>query len=343
MPVHIERLTGAAYAAFPDKADFLFSELQERFGVSAAAAERFGDTVLLPEALTDRSGNPAVPLWARTALLEPLRISFDSIGEAARCLSGMQRHWASCSCCCFRRAALIQQKLPYLPQKARTFPFHIPRAPIGAFCLTGEHEMIASARTSSPLPGGVLTFAEDHERPPSRAYLKLQEALSQFEYAFGVFPRAGERCFDAGASPGGWTWTLTQLGCSVFAVDRAVLAPELMRHPLVQFAAHDAFTLRPEHIGPFDWVFSDVICYPARLFDWVRSWLESGLCRAMICTVKLQGAADWECIEAFAAIPQSRLMHLNYNKHEFTWMWCGSTGTAAPEAAARQINVNGVS
>lgn len=324
MPIRIEKCPEAvAYAAFPDKMSFLQSELQERFSVHCenSAIKIYGDILFLPSAPYTNNNLLVIPLWARTALLNPLFIRFDSIGEAARCLSGMQRNWASCSSSHFRRTALIQEKLPYLSVKPRKFPFFIPHSPVGVYCLIDEHTMIASAETSSPLPAGTLTLCEDHENPPSRAYLKLQEALVEMEYHFNVFPQKGERCFDAGACPGGWTWVLTQLGCSVFAVDRSPLAAELMKHPLVEFVTHDAFTLRPEDIGPFDWVCSDVICYPERLFEWVCKWLESGLCNNMICTVKLQGVTDWQIIEKFIAVPQSRLLHLNYNKHEFTWLW----------------------
>ena len=39
----------------------------------------------------------------------------------------------------------------------------------------------------------------------------------------------------------------------------------------------------------------------------------------MICTIKMQGEIDWKLIEeGFAAIPNSRIVHLNYNKHELT-------------------------
>ena len=111
-------------------------------------------------------------------------------------------------------------------------------------------------------------------------------------------------------------------GARVYAVDRAELAPELMQNPLVTFQAHDAFTLKPKDIGYCDWVFSDVICYPERLLKWVKEWLESGLVRNMICTIKMQGEPEWDVIRQFAEIPGSRIVHLNYNKHELTWIHC---------------------
>jgi 23S rRNA (cytidine2498-2'-O)-methyltransferase len=50
----------------------------------------------------------------------------------------------------------------------------------------------------------------------------------------------------------------------------------------VEYLKHDAFTLKPEDLGKTGWVFSDVICYPPRLFAWIESWLASGLCENFI-------------------------------------------------------------
>lgn len=90
----------------------------------------------------------------------------------------------------------------------------------------------------------------------------------------------------------------------------------------VKFLAHDAFTLTPDYIeknfGKLDWLFSDVICYPERLLEWILMWIDSGKVRNIICTIKMQGEIDWKLIEEFAAIPDSRIVHLNYNKHELT-------------------------
>lgn len=134
-------------------------------------------------------------------------------------------------------------------------------------------------------------------------------------------PHKGARCFDAGASPGGWTWVLLQLGCDVFAVDRAPLAPALMAHPSVKFLKHDAFTILPQESGPFDWVLSDVAAYPERLLEWVKKWILSGLTHNMVCTIKVQGKVDYSIIAEFAALPDSTVMHLNANKHELTFMY----------------------
>lgn len=347
MSTKIQPLSGIAFLSFPEQSELLLSELKNRFNFTLKPSNRYGELFYFENydvaaggtaepaipgcSANSNSGNAgagckslpacAIPYWARTALLEPFILTFDSIGEAAAELKKIQRNWAPYQYTCFRRANLIQEKLPYINLKDRKFPVTIPQSPIGLYTLIDEHTLIASASTTSFLPAGTLHFIEDHENPPSRAYLKIQESLTMANLLNGTpLPKSGDKCFEAGACPGGWTWVLANLGASVHAVDRAPLADSLMNNPLIKFQAHDAFTLKPADIGPFDWVFSDVICYPERLLKWINEWLESGMVRNMICTIKMQGEIDWPLIQQFAQIPGSRIVHLNYNKHELTWI-----------------------
>jgi 23S rRNA (cytidine2498-2'-O)-methyltransferase len=265
---------------------------------------------------------PAEPVfWYRNLWLNPLRIEFDSISQAAASLRGIQRNWAPALFTQFRRGALIQEKLPVLAARRRPFPWLLPDAPVGAWTLLDARTLIASPACASPFPGGIVEFEEDKDGPPSRAYLKLWEALVRCRQ----WPAPGERCLDAGASPGGWTWALSRLGARVSAVDRAPLESRIGGLENVSFIKHDAFTLRPGDIGPLDWLFCDVIAYPGRLLEWVTKWLESGLCRNFICTIKMQGAAEegFNAARRLAAIPGSRVVHLYHNKHELTWMKMG--------------------
>ena len=174
--------------------------------------------------------------------------------------------------------------------------------------------MLASATKSSPFVNGACAFVEDHIGPPSRAYLKLWEALVRF----GRWPAAGERCLDLGASPGGWTWVLARLGAHVTAVDRAPLAGTVAAMPGVTERRESAFGVAPE---PVDWLFSDVIAYPDRLLALVRRWIEAGAARFVVCTIKFQGSTDHDAAEAFAAIPGGAVIHLFHNKHELTFLW----------------------
>lgn len=332
----IEELDGCAFLAFPEMGDFLRDELRGRFGISDSDLVWHGDLAMCENfspsddvsanaeasaggAETSASGS--APYFCRTAMTKPFLLRFDSIGEAASALKSLQRNWAGYQFHFFRRAALIQEKLPYINLKTRDFPAKIPRSPVGLYTLLDEHTMLASCETASFLPAGKIEFNEDHENPPSRAYLKLWEALTMMQLLFGVeLPKAGERCFDAGACPGGWTWVMTQLGCDVFAVDRSELAPALMANEHVTFRAHDAFTIEMADVGECDWLLSDVICYPERLYEWLQKWLSSGLARNVICTIKMQGEIDWKIVQKFAEIKNSKVLHLNYNKHELTFI-----------------------
>jgi 23S rRNA (cytidine2498-2'-O)-methyltransferase len=52
----------------------------------------------------------------------------------------------------------------------------------------------------------------------------------------------------------------------------------------------------------------------------VQKWLQAGNVRRFVCTLKFQGATDFEVMRSFAAIPGSKLLHLHHNKHELTWI-----------------------
>lgn len=319
MGISVTELEGIAFLPFIEQSALLSSELKNRFNITSKPQKLYGDLMYFQDRAEFEGKEP---YWARTTMLKPFLLKFDSISDAVNHLKSIQRNWAPYLYTCFRRAELIQEKLPYINLKERQFPFSIPQSAMGLYTLIDEHTLIVSAQTTSFLPAGLLKFKEDHENPPSRAYLKIQESLTMANLFYGVdFPHQGQKCFEAGACPGGWTWVLVNQGAEVFAVDRAELVPELMKNPLVKFLAHDAFTLKPEDIGNVDWVFSDVICYPERLLKWINEWMQSGKTKNMICTIKMQGEIDWPLINEFASIPDSKIIHLNYNKHELTWMW----------------------
>ena len=318
-----------AFLSFPQSVSILLSELEKRFVIKQKPIKQYGELLYFEDfnekLLQNSEGITQYPYWAKTTMTEPFFLHFETIGEAANHLKKIQRNWAPYQFTCFRRAELIQQKLPYINLKDRKFPVEIPASPIGLYTLIDEHNLIASAHTTSFLPAGTLHFIEDHENPPSRAYLKIQESLTMAHLLNGTpFPNENSLCFEAGACPGGWTWVLAGLGSKVFAVDRAELAPSLMKNQRIKFLAHDAFTLKPQEVleifGEPDWIFSDVICYPERLLEWILKWLDYNQKLNMICTIKMQGEIDWNLIQKFSDIPDSIILHLNYNKHELTWI-----------------------
>jgi 23S rRNA (cytidine2498-2'-O)-methyltransferase len=257
----------------------------------------------------------AAPAWAANTWLDVEDIAIASIGDAASKLRAIQRNWAMYAPAHARRATLIQERLPHVSAKPLVFPAEAPTAPLGSWTLLAPDRLLCAARCSSPFPNGEVGFIEDREGPPSRAYLKLWEALTLLR----ARPGAGLRCLDLGATPGGWTWVLASLGADVLAIDKAPLDPKVTAMPGVSWRGESAFGLDPQSIGPVDWLFSDIICYPARLLALVRRWMEQGRVRNFVCTIKFQGETDHETAAAFAAIPGSRLFHLHHNKHELTW------------------------
>jgi 23S rRNA (cytidine2498-2'-O)-methyltransferase len=262
--------------------------------------------------LAERPKRPVA--WAQNVWHAPETIAIASIGEAAAALRARQRNWALYSLAHHRRAALIEARLPSVSRKPLVFGVPAPAAPLGSWTLLAPDRLLAAARCSSPFANGVAEFVEDRQGPPARAYLKLWELFT----LIAAKPAPGMRCLDLGASPGGWTWVLAELGADIFSVDKADLDPSVAARAGVRHLRRSAFSLEPAEIGPVDWLFADIICYPARLVGLIERWLASGLVRNIVCTLKFQGATDHDSARRFAALAGARLMHLSANKHELT-------------------------
>ena len=286
--------------------DGFLAELQHELG--GAALETHGRLVLA-------QGPPRDVAWVANVWRAPQRLAIASIGDAAKRLRAIQRNWALYSLAHHRRAALIVEKLPKVSAKPLAFGDAAPSAPLGSWCLLDNDTILASSSCSSPFPNGEAVFIEDRA-PPSRAYLKLWEAFT----LLGTQPKPGETCLDLGASPGGWSYVLAKLGARVIAIDKAPLDPRVLAMPTVEQRQESAFALTPRDIGTVDWLFSDVICYPARLFALVEKFLAAGTVKNFFCTIKFQGKTDFATQTRFAAIAGSRLIHLHANKHELTWV-----------------------
>ncbi len=251
----------------------------------------------------------AQAIWSDIKNLEII-----SIGDAVKKLKADGKLWASYAFECHRRMALIQEQLPKIKEYSLKVTDALPQRALGGWTLENESSMWFSSKTNSVFPEGQLKFAEDKDAP-SRAYLKLWE----FFLMSGKLPQKGDVCLDMGSSPGGWTWVLSQLGAKVISVDKAALDSRLKNHPLIQSLKKDAFTVEPTSLGKIDWFFSDIICYPKDLLELVETWIKSGMVQNFVCTIKFQGATDFETLEKFKAIPGSHTRHLSVNKHEVTW------------------------
>jgi len=255
---------------------------------------------------------PVASVWALEVWTDPHDLPIASIKTAANALRAMQRNWALYPLLHHRRAALIQEALPPVKARPLTFPEAAPTGHLGGWTLLATDRLLASPTKTSPFVNGEVVFVEDRIGPPSRAYLKLWEALTRI----GRWPGPGERCLDLGASPGGWTWALAQLGATVVAVDKAPLDPAIAAMPGVSERQESAFGLDPRAEASVDWLFSDIICYPERLLTLVRAWIAAGTAKNIVCTIKFQGETDFSALDAFAAIPGAVLFHGAHNKHE---------------------------
>ncbi len=262
------------------------------------------------------AGPPRAVAWVANIWRAPQRLTITSIGDAAKQLRAIQRNWALYSFAHHRRAALIAEKLPKVSAKPLRFGDPAPAAPLGSWTLIDPATVLAAVSCSSPFPNGEPHFIEDKEAPPSRAYLKLWELFT----ILGIRPRPGETCLDLGASPGGWSWVLQQVGARVIAIDKAPLDARILALPGLSQRQQSAFALAPGDVGPVDWLFSDIVCYPQRLLGLVEKFRAAGTVRNFVCTIKFQGATDFATQARFAAIPGSRLLHLHVNKHELTWV-----------------------
>lgn len=266
--------------------------------------------------------------WARSTWAGINMHSFSSIGEAQKFLKPQASRWISASLSAHRRCQLIQEKLPGYPRVWRDFREGFAGITFGGFLLISESTLLYSTEVTPQLPLEGPTFQEDKLKP-SRAYLKLWEAFHRLQQ----MPGPNDRCFELGASPGGWTAVLRGLGAEVWAVDRADLAPALMNDSQVHFSRGDGFLWNPIKAPGMTWVLSDVICYPEKLWEWVQPWLKQKDPPTLLCTIKFQGETDFATLAKFKAVPGSQVFHLFQNKHELTWFWAPPAQLPASEAA----------
>lgn len=282
-------------------------------GLEDALERQLQDIVLKQGRLFLAKGPRQAVHWIQNVWIDPQVIPFSSISDGAKKLRSLQGLWAYYPTSCVRRGELILSQLPFFSPKPLHFLDPLPKTPIGSWTLLDHDTILASPHTSSPFANGEARFVET-KIPPSRAYLKLWELFT----LIGLSPKKGESCLEIGASPGGWTWTLQQLGAEIIAVDRSPLAPAVAQLPRVTFLQQDAFSLSEGMIKqPIDWIFSDVVCYPEKLLAWIRPWLTRPV--HLVCTIKFQGSKDSEIIKEFEKIEGSKVFRLFHNKHELCW------------------------
>lgn len=256
----------------------------------------------------------ALDIW-----LEPQVMTFNSISEAVKILRQAGKFWYLHPLSHVRRSRLIEDQLRQYNSLMQHFPLEEELPDIGCFCLLDKNTLIYSAKRLKKWPQGKCYFIEDKVNPPNRAYLKLWEAFT----LLGKLPKSGDIALDLGASPGGWTYVMQSLGTKVTAVDKAELDPKIAALPGVSYLKQSAFAIDPAQLDQtYDWVLSDVACYPDRAYALILKWIASKKAKHLIFTIKLQGTNDLTTIKQFQAIPNGHIINMFYNKHEATFFYC---------------------
>ena len=115
--------------------------------------------------------------------------------------------------------------------------------------------------THSPWPGGRPLLSVPKEAP-SRAYLKLEEAILWS----GTHLRSGDTAVEIGSAPGGASYALLERGLHVVGIDPAKMDPLLLKHPHFQhFQTPVANILREDLPDSVEWLLLDMNVEPEDL------------------------------------------------------------------------------
>ncbi len=247
------------------------------------------------------------------------RLKFASVSDGAKKLRCLGRRWAYVGAQAFRRGQLVANALRVKMPKQMDFPVEADDRACYAFTLSSADEILwTDAPLKGRFAGGKLRFTEDRTGPPSRAYLKLQEALT----LSGIALSETDTVLDLGATPGGWSYVAALSGARVEMIDRSYPDERLFRRfAKLGFRRGDGLKPPQELLSSATVLLSDMACEPAKLFDAVEAWLALPNLRAIVCTLKFHGLSDKELLGRFAAIPGSQIYHLWHNGHEVTWVW----------------------
>lgn len=258
------------------------------------------------------------PVWAQEICEEISFFKFENKSEAVKILKSQDNLG------CFipspfhtKLTTSLRKEIREL--KLKRLKFEVPnnfKFNYFAWTITREGDLLVSRKPNSRFPLGWHEFDEDKNTPPNRAYLKLWEVLA-LNY---IQLKPNDVAIDVGSCPGGWTWVLSQYVSKVYSVDKAPLDPKISSLKNVFYTAEDAFQLNTADFKDCTWLFSDIICTPQRLLQLVQHWMQNSNVKNFVCTLKFKGPCDFDIINEFLKIPNSRIIHLYQNKNEVTWI-----------------------
>jgi 23S rRNA (cytidine2498-2'-O)-methyltransferase len=257
-------------------------------------------------------------IWARTVLKNCQVIPISGKSAALKILKN--RPYLGCflpSPHFIKLTASIRKELREL--KMKRLKFEVPgrfNFKYFVWTINSNGELLVCDQPEAQYPLGWYEFEENKSAPPNRAYLKLWESLTLGHIRLS----ADDVVADLGASPGGWTWVLSDIVKHVYSVDKAPLNENITKRQNVTYFSEDAFTASPTKFKNCNWMFSDIICTPLRLLELVETWLNAGQVKNYHCTIKFKGSCDFDILRKFLNIENSKIIHLYQNKNEVTWI-----------------------
>lgn len=258
------------------------------------------------------------PLWAQDWLKNCRAYPFTSKSEAVKILKSFKNLGvflpspANNKLSSAIRAELRElemKRIKYLVPSPFNFKYFV-------WTLYKDNELLICESPDSQFPLGWHEFNEDKNTPPNRAYLKLWEALSLGHIRL----KKTDVAIDLGSSPGGWSWALSEQVQKVYSVDRAELDPKISKIQSIIHSTGDAFGASPKDYADCTWFFSDIICTPEKLLGLVQKWQSESNIKNFMCSIKFKGLCDFDILQEFNKIPDSRIIHLYQNKNEVTWI-----------------------
>ena len=155
---------------------------------------------------------------------------------------------------------------------------------LGQVCLVAKGLALVGqvrAREAASLSAGGRTRMKRTAEAPSRAAMKLDEALEWY----GVAPGKGDLCVDLGSAPGGWTRRLVERGARVWSIDPGKLAPDLANHAKVRHFFSSAFEFVPPE--PVEWLFCDMAWRPLEVAQLLGKWARNRWAMQLVSNIKL--------------------------------------------------------
>jgi 23S rRNA (cytidine2498-2'-O)-methyltransferase len=144
-------------------------------------------------------------------------------------------------------------------------------------------------------PGGMGPI-ELPEHAVSRAYLKLQEGLRWSQLPL----KAGERCSEIGAAPGGASQALLERGLYVTGIDPAEIDRRVLEHPNFVHIRKRGSEVRRREFRKTRWLLADLNVAPQYTLDTVEAIAlhEEVELRGLLLTLKL---LDWNLADEIPA------------------------------------------